>query len=175
MYSMRSAYATASVAIASFLAATLGLDAVRVLGSPFYGIEELRRSEPLFAIGRLLGLDARGLIAVAAGVGAFELATAAVLLVYVIERLAGDGLDRATRQTLDAALILVTIHTAGALAFSLPRLAAGPIRLSVINLALVGIAALLATIERGGTDAGEAPRRPVTGWHDPSADGWFAA
>jgi hypothetical protein len=171
MQSTRHAYAAASVAIASYLAATLGLDAARVLSSPLHGLEALARAEPTLAIGRVVGLDAGALTTIAAGIGAFELATAAVLLAYLIERLAHDELDRATQQTLEAGLALVVIHALGALG-------AGSIRFAVMQLALAGIAGLLAVIERravsGVPDLARPPRLPPPAWHDPSAEGWFA-
>jgi hypothetical protein len=99
MQSTRHAYAAASVATASYLAATLGLDAIRVLSSPLFGPEALARAEPILAFGRTVGVDAGALMTVAACIGVFELATAAVLLAYLIERLAHDEPSRPCKRS----------------------------------------------------------------------------
>jgi hypothetical protein len=180
MHSMRSAYAVVSVAIAGYFSTSLGFDAARILASPLYGLEQLKRSEPIFAVGRLIGLEPGGFFGFAACLGAFELATTAVLVVYLLERLAGDEWLKAAHQTLEAALILVAILSATALGAALPRLDGGSIRVSAIHLALVGIAILLAVMERrdandqAGATAAKAPAETAPGWHDPSAEGWFA-
>lgn len=180
MYSMRSAYAVVSVAIAGYFATSWGLDALRIVSSPLYGLEQIKRSESIFAVARLTGFDPTASIAVAASLGAFDLATAAILVVYLLERLAGEQWLNAAHQTLEAALILVAAQSVTALVAGLPRLDGGSIRLSAIHLALVGIAVLLAVIERraaaneaAAADAAEAPARSAPSWHDPSADGWF--
>jgi hypothetical protein len=167
MQSTRHAYAAASVATASYLAATLGLDAARVLSSPLHGLDALARAEPILSIGRVVGFDAGALTTIAVCLGAFELATAGVLLAYLIERLAHDELDQATLQTLEAGLTLVVIHALGALA-------AGSIRFAVMQLALAGIAGLLVVIERraavpGVPDLARPPRLPPGTIHRPRA------
>jgi hypothetical protein len=183
MDSMRSTYATVSVAIAGYFATSLGLDAARVFGSPLHGLEELRRSDPIFALGRLIGLEPGGAIGIALCLGAFELATAAVLVASLLERMAGDDRLQASRQTLEAALILVAIQSVIALVASLAHLDGGSVRLSIIHLALVGIAVLLAGLERraAGDEIGlglsgdaEPPMRKAQSWDDPASAGWFS-
>ncbi|MGA2128453.1 MAG: hypothetical protein ABSG76_20160 [Xanthobacteraceae bacterium] len=183
MNSMRSAYATVSVAIAGYFATSLGLDAARAFGSPLHGLEVRPGSDPISALGRLIGLEPGGVIGVALCLGAFELATAAVLVAYLLERMAGDDRLQGSRRTLEAALILVAIQSVIVLVASLTHLDGGSVRLSVIHLALVGIAALLAGLERGaaGDEIGsgpsgdaEPPMRKVPNWDDPASAGWFS-
>jgi len=183
MNSMRSTYAMVSVAIAGYFATSLGLDAAWIFSSPLHGLEELRRSEPIFAVGRLAGLQPGGLIGIAMCLGAFELATAAVLVAYLLERMAGDDRMQASRQTLEAALILVAIQSVIALAASVVHLDGRSVRLCVIHLALAGIAVLLARLERraAGDDVGaglsvvaEPAEKKAPSWDDPASVGWFS-
>src|SRR5215831_10293523 len=106
-----SACAAASVAMASYLAASLGLDAAHVLAMPLYGLEERRRAEPLFALRRLLALDPGALVWMAACLGAAELAVMANLVAYLVERLSGRIALVGAHQTLRAGLVLAAALT----------------------------------------------------------------
>jgi hypothetical protein len=173
MRSASSVCAAASVATASYLAASLGLDAARVLAMPLYGLEELQRSEPILAIRRLLALDPGMTMWMAACLGAAELAVMAVLIAYLVERLGGRVALPAAHQTLRAGLVL-----AASAAFATILGAAfigniGVIAAGVVQLAVVGMAALFARAELPAAPQAEAPR--VGRWEDPRLAGWFAA
>ena len=145
------------------------------------GLEELRRSEPIFAIGRTFALGFDGLVALAACLGGFELAVMAILIAYLIERLDADVAMRAS-QTLEAALILIVAASAIAILSTLINGDAVALARHGVHLALAGIAARLIGAERRaapGTEPGSGaadgkPARAVR-WGDPVLDGWFRA
>ncbi|HLN09615.1 MAG TPA: hypothetical protein VK281_11750 [Xanthobacteraceae bacterium] len=179
MDSMCNAYAGVSVAIAGYFATSFGLDAGRVFGSSLRGGAQLGR--PI--VGRLIGLEPGGLTGFALCLAALELATTAVLVIYLLERLAGDDRVKSARQTLEAALMLVATQSVALLAAGLVHLDGGSIRRSVIQLALIGIAVLLAAMEsheardevaRGGPGASELSKPSRPDWHDPAGTGWFS-
>ncbi len=64
-----------------------GFDALRMLTSPTYGLEDVWRSQFVFAIGSLFGLGPIGLIKLAAFFGALKLAVAGICAVHVLDRL----------------------------------------------------------------------------------------
>jgi hypothetical protein len=68
----------AIVAIALYFALTWGYDGLRILTSPSYGLEDVWRSQFVFAIGRLFNLGPIGLIKLAAFFGALKLAVACI-------------------------------------------------------------------------------------------------
>ncbi|HKA77028.1 MAG TPA: hypothetical protein VKD19_07980, partial [Pseudolabrys sp.] len=62
------------LAIALYFTLFWGYDGLRVLTSPSYGLEDVWRSQFIFAIGRIFGLGPIGLIKLAAFFGALKLA-----------------------------------------------------------------------------------------------------
>ena len=54
------------VAIALYFTLSWGLDGLRVLTSPNYGLEDVWRAQLVFGIGRLFGLEPIGVIKLAA-------------------------------------------------------------------------------------------------------------
>jgi hypothetical protein len=62
----------AIVAIALYFALAWGYDGLRILTAPSYGLEDVWRSQFVFAIGRLFNLGPIGLIKLAAFFGALS-------------------------------------------------------------------------------------------------------
>jgi hypothetical protein len=92
------------LAIAIYFAVFWGYDAIRILTSPAYGLEDVWRSQVVFGIGRYAGFGPEGLIKLAAVLGAVKLVIAGVCAVHVVERLravfigakiANEGLETA--------------------------------------------------------------------------------
>jgi hypothetical protein len=165
----------ASVATAGYFAVLCGLDGTRTLMAPLYGFELLRRSEPILAIARAIGLGPDGQIGLAASLGAFELAIMGVSVAYLIERLGTHAVTRTSHAALEAALILIAgaAATAAALAAIAGDLDAA--RLHGAHLALAGLAALLALAERRDAIAGERLAVRAIRWDDEADQGWFSA
>src|SRR5476651_1590251 len=74
------------LAIALYFTLFWGFDALRMLTSPTYGLEDVWRSQFIFGIGRVLGLGPIGLIKLAAFFGTLKLAVAIVCVVHILDR-----------------------------------------------------------------------------------------
>jgi hypothetical protein len=59
---------------------------LRILTAPSYGLEDVWRSQFVFAIGRLFNLGPIGLIKLAAFFGALKLAVACICVVHIVDR-----------------------------------------------------------------------------------------
>src|ERR1700690_3794279 len=84
-----------------------GFDALRILPSPTYGLEDVWRSQFVFAIGSLFSLSPIGLIKLAAFFGALKLAVAGICAVHVLDRLRAFVGGKADSEILEGGLILV--------------------------------------------------------------------
>ena len=78
--------------VALYFTLVWGYDGLRVLTSPSYGLEDVWRSQFVFAIGSVFGLGPIGLIKLAAFFGAVKLAVAGICAVHILDRL--RALDR---------------------------------------------------------------------------------
>src|SRR6186997_1425095 len=74
------------LAIAVYFALFWGYDALRILTSPTYGLEDVWRSQVVFGIGRYAGLDPNGLSRLAAALGALKLTVAGVCAIHILDR-----------------------------------------------------------------------------------------
>jgi hypothetical protein len=98
---------TASVAttmiIALYFALAWGIAGLQALMSPSFGLDDVWRSEGVFAINRFLNLEPTGLIRLAAFLAAVKTTAAAVCVWHLLERLRG----RPRIEVLEGALIIV--------------------------------------------------------------------
>jgi hypothetical protein len=136
------------MAIALYFAVSWGIDALRVLFSPTYGLEDVWRSQFVFGIGSLLGFGPVALIQLAAFFGAVKLAVAVICALHIADRFYSFATGKPVSDLLEGALILVvlvTIASAGPAIWSHnPEL----LRDQVIQLALAGLATALGMVER---------------------------
>ena len=79
------------LAIALYFTLFWGFDALRMLTSPTYGLEDAWRSQFVFGIGRVLGLGPIGVIKLAAFFGTLKLAVAIVCAVHILDRFRSPG------------------------------------------------------------------------------------
>lgn len=158
---------TSAATVATILAITLyftlswGFEGLRMLTSPNYGLEEVWRSQYIFAIGRLIGLGPVGLIKLAAFFGAVKLAVAGVCGLHILDRLRCLAGGKPDSEILEGALILVV---------AISIVAAGPavwsnnaelVREQTIQLVLAGIATALCIVERSYGRAAAEAEEPV--------------
>ena len=80
-----------------------------MLTSPSYGLEDVWRSQFVFAIGSVFGLGPIGLIKLAAFFGALKLAVASICSVPVLDRLRALVCRKPDSEILEAGLILVVL------------------------------------------------------------------
>ncbi len=125
-----------------------GYDALRLLTSPTYGLEDVWRSQFVFVIGRLFGLGPMGLIQLAAFFAAVKLAVAGICAVHVADRLRCLAGGKADLDILEGGLILVvaiSIASAGPAVWSQN---AELVREAAVQLMLAAVATALCMVER---------------------------
>lgn len=170
--------ATAAIilAIALYFMLSWGFDALRTLSAPNFGLEEVWRSQYIFVIGRLLGLDPIGLLKLAAFFGAIKLAVAGVCGLHIVDRLRCLYGGTPNTELLEGALILVvaiSIVSSGPAVWSNN---AELVREQAAQLALAALATALCMLERShGRAAGEAEKTvdPVPKAGLPRDATWF--
>ena len=97
------------LAIAVYFVLVWGFEALRMLSSPAYGLDDVWRSQFVFAIGRVLSLTPLGLIKLAAFFATLKLAVAVICLAFVAERIRKWPAGQGQSDVLEAGLILVVI------------------------------------------------------------------
>lgn len=95
------------LAISLYFTLVWGYDALRVLTSPSYGLDEVWRSEYIFMLGRMFGLEPIGLIKLAAFFGAVKLVVAGVCAWHIVDRFRCMIRGKANADVLEGALILI--------------------------------------------------------------------
>jgi hypothetical protein len=99
----------AVAAIALYFTLVWGNDGLRILSSPTYGLEDVWRSQFIFAIGSNFSLGPIGLLKLAAFFGALKLAVACICAIHIADRVRCLSRGEANSEILEAALILVVI------------------------------------------------------------------
>ncbi|MGN6573314.1 MAG: hypothetical protein ACTHLO_18065, partial [Pseudolabrys sp.] len=99
------------VAIALYFTLTWGLDGLRALTSPNYGLEDVWRSQLVFDTGRLFHLSPMGIIKLAAFLAAMKLAVAAICGVHIADRFRSFAGGNADPQILEGALIIIVVFS----------------------------------------------------------------
>jgi hypothetical protein len=135
-------------AIALYFTLFWGFDALRVLTSPSYGLEDVWRSQFVFGIGRMFDFGPEALIKLAAFFGVMKLAVAGVCGVHVLDRLRCMIRGKPDTEILEAGLILVVLLSIATVAPALWWQNADLVREQTIQLLLAGVAVALSIIER---------------------------
>jgi len=125
-----------------------GFDALRMLTSPTYGLEDVWRSQFVFAIGRVFSLDPIGLIKLAAFFGALKLAVAGICAVHIFDRLRSFVGGKADSEILEGGLILVVLVSIVSVGPAVWSQNAELMREQIIPLMLAVIATALCLVER---------------------------
>jgi hypothetical protein len=141
-----------ALAIASYFTLYFGMDALRILLSPVYGLDQPIFGSMAQGISRHVALGALSAFQVAAFMGAIKLAIAALFAIYLASRLR-SWLGRETEhEIMDAAVVLIVIVTVMA---ATPALLEGDMDLLAqyrLPLWLSGLMATLSMIERAIAD-----------------------
>ena len=125
-----------------------GFDALRMLTSPTYGLEDVWRSQFVFGIGRLFGLGPIGLIKLAAFFGTLKLAVAAICAVHIADRLRCLTGGKPASEVLEGGLILVVLITIASVGPAVWSQNTELVREHVLQLALAALATALCIVER---------------------------
>jgi hypothetical protein len=138
------------LAIAIYFTLFWGYDALRILTSPAYGLEDVWRSQVVFGIGRYVGFGPEQLIQLAAALGAMKLVVAGVCAVHVFERLRGlFAKTKPANEILETALIVAVAISIASLVPAILSQNADLAREQMIQLFLAGSTAVFCMIERG--------------------------
>lgn len=145
------------LAIAIYFAMFWGYDALRILTSPTYGLEDVWRSQVVFGIGRYAGFGPDGLIKLAAALGAVKLVIAGVCAIHVFERLRALFGRKAApaNEMLETALIIAVAISIVSLVPAIWSQNADLAREQTIQLFLAGLTGVFCMVERAGTRTAE--------------------
>jgi len=160
------------LAISIYFALFWGYDALRILTSPTYGLEDVWRSQVVFGIGRYIGLGPEGLLRLAAALGAMKLAIAGVCAIHVFDRLrrvfAGNT---PANEMLETALILAVGISIVSVVPAIWSQNADLMREQTVQLVLAAVTGVFCIIERKKAEqsAKAAPADPADSayapWH----------
>lgn len=161
------------LAISLYFTLFWGYDALRILTSPSYGLDEVWRAEYIFVLGRMVDVGPVGLMKLAAFFGAVKLVIALVCAWHIVDRFRAMITGTANSEMLEGALILVvaiSIVTAGLAA----RSGNGEIvREYTIQLVLACLATALCIAERSAMFGGARPRSLETALEETRATASF--
>jgi hypothetical protein len=151
------------IAVAFYFTLAWGYDGLRMLTSPSYGLDDVWRSQFVFAIGSVFGLSPIGLIKLAAFFGAVKLAVAGICAVHILDRLRALMGGTANSEILEGGLILVVLISIVSVGPAVWSQNAGLVREATIQLILAAVATALCLVERGyGRPAASAKPAIVT-------------
>lgn len=152
------------IAIAFYFTLFWGYDALRVLTSPSYGLDDAWRSQFIFAIGSVFGLGPIGLIKLAAFFGTLKLAVACICAIHIVDRIRSMmKRGKANSDVLEAALILVVLISIASVGPASWSNSADLMREHTFQLLFAAFAAGLCIFERHNAGRVEnAEVRPVT-------------
>ena len=144
--------------IALYFTLFWGFDALRILTSPTYGLEDVWRSQFVFAIGKVFGLAPMGLIKLAAFFGTLKLAVAIICAVHIVDRFRSLAGGKADTEILEGGLILVVLISIASAGPALWSQNVDVVRESAVQLLLAAVATGLTIVERSysrpATEAG---------------------
>ena len=148
MRKLSSASVAMILAISLYFMFSWGYDAFRMLTSPTYGLEDVWRSQFVFAIGSYFHLTPVGLIKLAAFFATLKLAVAGICAVHILDRFRSLISGTADSEILDAGLILVVVISIASVGPAVWSQNAELVRESAIQLSLAALAAALCLLER---------------------------
>jgi len=148
--------------VAFYFTLSWGFDALRILTSPSYGLEEVWRSQFVFAIGSLFGFGPIGLIKLAAFFGALKLAVAAICAVHVLDRLRAIFGGKANSDVLEGALILVVLVSIASVGPAVWSQNVELVREDTIQLMLAAVATALCVLERSNVRPAQSGKPAVS-------------
>lgn len=148
MRKVSSATVAMILAIALYFTLFWGFDAMRVLTSPTYGLEDVWRSQFVFGIGSHFHLAPMALLQLAAFFGTVKLAVAAFCAIHLVDRLRSLAGGKANTEILEGGFILVVavnIASAGPAIWSNNT---DLVREQVLQLLLAALGTALCMVER---------------------------
>jgi hypothetical protein len=136
------------IAVAFYFTLAWGYDGLRMLISPTYGLDDVWRSQFVFAIGSVFGLGPIGLIKLAAFFGAVKLAVAGICAVHILDHLRALMGGTANSEILEGGLILVVLISIVSVGPAVWSQNAELVREQTTQLILAAVATGLCLVER---------------------------
>ncbi len=136
------------VAIALYFTLIWGYDALRVLASPSYGLDDVWRSQFIFGIGRIFSLGPIGLIKLAAFFATLKLAVACICAYHIVDRFRCMTRGQADSEILEAGLILVVLISIASVGPAAWSHSTDLMREHTVQLLFAGLAVALCIVER---------------------------
>ncbi|RDV05277.1 hypothetical protein DXH78_12265 [Undibacter mobilis] len=136
------------MAIALYFTLFWGYEALRVLTSPTYGLEDVWRSQYVFGLGSYFKLQPMGLMKLAAFFGALKLAVALTCAIHIVDRLRHVAGGKANTDVLEAGLIMVVAISVAAAGPAAWTQNSDLLREQVLHLLLAAVAVALCLVER---------------------------
>lgn len=147
--------------IALYFALFWGFDALRVLSSPAFGLDDAWRSQIVYWIGRFFGLGPTGLLNLAAAFAVLKLTAAGVCAVHVADRIRCFNKSKANADIFEVGLLLIVIVSILSVMPAMWQHEAGLIRANTLNLVLASLAAALSIIDREEAKAPKPAAAPI--------------
>jgi hypothetical protein len=161
------------LAIAIYFALFWGYDAIRILTSPAYGLEDVWRSQVVFGIGRYAGFGPEALIRLAAALGAMKLVVAGVCAVHVFERMRAHFTTAMPKsEGLETALIVAVAISIASLVPAIWSSNGDLAREQLIQLVLAGLTGVFCMVERGYKAADDTAEKIAPVAAEPSYAPW---
>jgi hypothetical protein len=161
------------LAIALYFTLFWGFDALRVLTSPTFGLEDVWRSQYVFGIGSLLGLGPLGLMQLAAFFGTLKLAVAGICAVHIVDRVRSLAGGKPVSDVLEGGLILVVLITIASAGPAVWSHNADLVREQAIQFAIAGLAVALCMVERSYSRPAKAIDAVAVAAAPPQGARWF--
>lgn len=149
------------ISIALYFTFYFGIEAIRILSSPVYGLDHPGFAHIVHGIGRRFSLGPDGLMQIAAFFGAVKLTIAVSFTVYLASRLKSLFGHEIDHEVVDAAVVLIVIVTVVAAMPALLDGATDPLAQFRLPLWLSGLVATLSMIERVVADERNLERNSV--------------
>jgi hypothetical protein len=148
MRKLSGAAVATTMAIALYFTLFWGAEALRMLTSPTWGLDDAWRSQFVFVIGGMLGLAPLGLIKLAAFFATLKLAVAAISALHVLDRLRAFIWGKPESEYFEAGLILVVAISIVSVGPAVWSQDADLVRQTITQLMLAAIAIALCPLGR---------------------------
>ena len=174
MRKVSSATVAMILAIALYFTLFWGFDAMRVLTSPTYGLEDVWRSQFVFGIGSHFHLGPMALLKLAAFFGTVKLAVAAFCAIHLVDRLRSLAGGTAKTEVLEGGFILVVAISIAAAGPAVWSNNSDLVREQVLQLLLAALGTALCMVERSYARRAEAAAGAAAIAGVPQGASWFS-
>jgi hypothetical protein len=144
------------LAIALYFTLSWGYEALRMLTAPAFGLDDVWRSQFIFAMGRIVNLGPIGLIKLAAFIATLKLAAASICAVHILDRARTVIGGKADTDILEAGLMLIVAISIASVGPAVWAHNTELLREHTIQLMLAAVATALCMVEHNYDRAAEA-------------------